>query len=80
MRDGLVNQVLQILLAGDVAGDHGCLTAAVADRGGHGLARIGLAAGYHDLGAMLCQAFGDGTANAFAGTGNDRDLAGEVEQ
>ena len=58
-RDRLVHQVLQLLLARDMARDDDRLAAPVADAGGHRLARIRLAAGDHDRRAMLRHPRGD---------------------
>ena len=43
------------------------------------LAGVRLAAGDHHLGAELRQQFGRGAADAAARTGDDGDLAGEIE-
>ena len=79
--DRLVHQVLQFLLARDVAGDH--------RRPRRRVSRIPAATASHASALRLdtttfapCSAIrvGDGAADAFAGTGNDRDLAGQIEQ
>ena len=77
---GTGDQGLQLLLAADVGGHHQRLPAAGAYAGGHGLARLGLAAADDDAGAVLGHALGDGAADALAAAGDDRDLAGQVEQ
>ena len=50
------------------------------DRGGDLVAGVLLAAGDDDPGALLGQRLGDGPADAARRAGDDRDLAGEVEQ
>ena len=73
-------QRLDFVAAGDVAGNDVGVAAGFADAVGHLPARIGLAAGDHDLGAELREQFGRGTADAAARAGDDGDLAGEIER
>ena len=80
LRDGLIDQVLQFLLARDMARDDHRLAARRLDLRRHRLARIGLAAGDHDGRAVLGHARGDREADPLGGPGYDRDLAGQIEQ
>jgi hypothetical protein len=61
------------MLAGTTIAAPGCL-ALIAPAG------FGLAAGDHDLGALIGHRLRDRPANAARGAGDDGDFAGEVEQ
>src|SRR5712671_2070265 len=77
---GARDQRLDCLAARDVAGDDMGIAARLVDTVGNLLAGVGLAAGDHHPGAKPGQQFGRGTADAAARTGDDGDLAGEIER
>src|SRR3546814_10951221 len=79
-----VDELLQLVLVGDVAG-HGHRLAAVlrpllVDLGRDGVAHVRLAARYDDLGARLGHARCDGLADALGRTGHDRDLPAPIQE
>src|SRR6185295_14674692 len=78
--DGGVDQRLQVLLATDVAGVRDRFAALRANRGDDCLAGFELAARDHDFRAVLREALGDRAADAATGAGDERDLAGQIEQ
>ncbi len=80
MFDGVVDQLLQIFLAVDVAGERDRFAAFVLDGLDHFLARIELAAADHDFRAVFRHALCDGAADAAARAGDHCDFAGEIEQ
>jgi hypothetical protein len=79
---GLVDQVLQVVLGGDVGrdGDGAAPPCFGVEAGGDLFAGPGLARRDHHLGAMLGHPLGDGLADAARRAGDDRHLAGEVEE
>ena len=75
-----IHEPLQILLAADVARMRECFTALVLDRPDDFLARIELAARDDDLRAVLRETLGDRAPDAAARTGDDGDVALQIEQ
>ena len=69
--DGLVDQVLDLLLAADVAGDG----AGPVDAGGHLLGRTLVDVGHDHGGALGAVGLADRLADAPAGAGDDGDFA-----
>jgi hypothetical protein len=75
-----IDQRLKLRLVGNIAGHDDRLAARLFDLGCHLFAGLGLAAADHDFRAMLRHAERNGAADAPAGPGDDRDLAGKIEQ
>jgi len=75
-----VDQPLQLFLAPDVAGVRDRFAAASANGLDDFLAGIEFAARDHDPGAVLREPFGDRAADAATGSGDERDLAAQIEQ
>src|SRR5262249_16900589 len=75
-----IDQVLQLLLATDIAWNGNGFTTRSTNLRGCGLARICLAARNHHLGAVLCHALGACQPEPSARTGDDCDLAAQIKE
>ena len=76
------DEVREIVLRRDARrnGDRAARTTCGVDAGGHFVARTGLPRRDHDLRAVLGEPLGDGAADAAGRSGDDGNLAGQVEQ
>src|SRR5207247_7468787 len=74
------NQRLDLGPAGNIASNDDRLAAPLADPRRDLLARLGLAARDHHLGAERRHGLGNGAADAAARSGDDGDLIGEIER
>src|SRR5262249_53708115 len=79
---GLVHQHLELFLVVDVARNRHCDLAAtlLVDVARNLFAGVGLAAGDHDLGAVLGHAVGDRLADALGRTGDQRHFSRKIEE